>query len=143
MPKKLVWLVGALFAAGSAYAQTSTGPARSEVVASFGVLVIDGVEVSDKFPPGCGAPAPGCSAAQPGHKVLMVWVKAKGDADAASRALMMIPTGVYVQADDGARTDVFSGGMMAGRLFVAFTPPQSGKNFSLHWDKNVPIALGK
>ncbi len=126
---------------GSSEAQTipSHAPA-TEIATPFGSFIVDGVEIGDKFPPGCRTSAPDCSPAKPGNKVLMVWLKAKGDADEASRGLMNV-SNVYVKSDDDKRTDNFSGGMMNLRLFVAFTPPVTGKAFVLHWDNNPPISL--
>ena len=135
----------------SANAQTGAAKAAAqgtEIVTSFGSFTIEDVEVGNKFPPGCGEPGPGCSPAQPGYKVLMVWLKPKGDAAEAWHGLMKLSgaspaNNVYVKSDDGGRTDSFSGGMMNLRPFVAFTPPAAGKNFVLYWEKNPPISLGK
>lgn len=143
MMKRAVRLFCVLAVVSSGEAQTiatsSSAPA-TEIATSFGSLLVDKVEIGDKFPPGCRTSAPDCSPAKPGNKVLTVWLKAKGDADEASRGLMNL-SNVYVKSDDGQRTDNSSGGMMNLKLFVAFTPPVTGKAFVLHWDNNPPISL--
>jgi hypothetical protein len=140
----------ALCMVSSASAQTKPAlkrrvspPARTITIPS-GTLTISAVEVADWFPPGCDkpSPAPDCSRAMPGHKILVVWLKVKGDSSEIGHELMNLQD-VYVESDDGERTENFSGGMMNLRYFVAFAPLQESKNFVLHWGKNAPVRLGK
>lgn len=103
-------------------------------------FTVEAVDEGPTFPPGCGEPTAICRPAEEGYKVLVVWLATKADPSEPSRKLMNLE-GVYVESDDGTRTDSFSGGMMDGRLFVGFTPPVAGKNFVLHWGTNAPIPL--
>jgi hypothetical protein len=113
-----------------------------ELTTTLGVLILEGAEEGDSFPPNCGKPSPMCSPAKPGYKVLVVWLKPKTEVKDLMTALMGVK-GVFVQSADGKKTDKFAAGMVAGRHFVGFTPPVSAKGHSLHWGDNPPVSLGK
>lgn len=146
MLSKAFCAFGLIAVANLVGAQTTATPKPwkgTDIVTSSGSFTIEGVEVGDKFPPGCGEPGPTCSPAEPGYKVLMVWLKAKGDALQAAGGLAKNLGEARVKSDDGGSTASFSGGMLNQQLFVAFTPPLAAKNFMLHWEENPPISLGK
>jgi hypothetical protein len=106
--------------------------------------LVEEVELSDRFPPGCNnPPSPGCDQVQEGYIVLVVWLKSADGSDSGTINLFEESKGVYVIGDDNSQTDRFLGGLMNGRLVVAFTPPASAKNFKLVWHDNPPIELGK
>lgn len=107
-----------------------------------GRLQVDGVQVTDRFPPGCVVNTPFCDTPNPGYEILVVWLKVvSGSPAAISNELRNAD--VVVVASDGSRTKPYSGGLLSGRLFLAFTPRSSAHGFKLLWPGNPPIALGK
>ena len=86
-----------------------------------------------------------CQPAKEGFQVLVVWLEKKDGSDPGSveGKLFDASKGVPVKAEDGSQTDSFSAGLTNGKLFVAFTPPVSARNFTLPWPDNSPIELGK
>jgi len=112
---------------------------------SAGTLKIDAVQLTDRLPPGCIATSPICQVAEPGYRVLIVWLVRVGGGDPAAIAerLDAASRGSYVRASDGSRGEVAAGGLLAGSLFVAYTPRAGRSGFTLHWPGNRPIALGK
>jgi hypothetical protein len=135
-------LAAAPFVFALAAAQAATATVGATLDTGGGLVTVDGVEFSDRFPPKCTTPSRNCSEAKPGYRILVVWLKAKGDDSKLSQVLMNLETAT-VAADNGSKTKNFSGGMAEGRYFVAFTPPIADKNFTLHWGKNAPLSLGK
>jgi hypothetical protein len=109
-----------------------------------GKLLVDGVQFTDRFPPGCVLGTAFCDQADPGFRVLIVWLKRADGADPAaiSEKFSDLSQGAYVVASNGKRTNVFSGGLLAGSLFVAFTPAASSHGFALHWPGNPAVPLG-
>jgi hypothetical protein len=84
----------------------------------------------------------GCSKAAPGYIILIVWLeKVDGEKSFDSGKLVNMP--IYVTGADGSRTKVFAGGLYNGKLFVAFTPPESAYDFVLDWPDSLPVELGQ
>jgi len=134
-----VLIVGTLGTPASGLAGESAAHAAA-ITTSFGELTVEKVEIADRFPPACGEPGPMCSPAEPGYKVVMLWLEGTGDPSEAARALMNAD-GIHLGSAGGQQTDKFAGGMQQGKLFVAFTPPQAATGFVLHWPGNPPIPL--
>ena len=88
-----------------------------------------------------------CETVSPDSKVLIVWLKRADGGDPGQIADKIVDAskgaGVYVVAGNGSHTNAFSAGLLAGRLFVAFTPRKSASGFKLYWPGNPPIALEK
>lgn len=123
-------------------ASAQASPVGTTLDTGGGLVTVDGVEFSDRFPPKCATPGRNCSEAKPGYRIFVIWLRAKGDDSKLSQVLMNLESAT-VAADNGNKTKNFSGGMAEGRYFVAFTPPVADKNFTLNWGKNAALALGK
>jgi hypothetical protein len=107
-----------------------------------GRLAVDGVDLTDRFPPGCVQASVSCDVAQSGYRILVIWLKiVSGNPGAVLNQLT--DTKAVVVASDGSRTAPYSGGLLNGRLFLAFTPRSSSHGFKLLWPGNAPIPLGK
>lgn len=105
---------------------------------SVGTFAITGAQLADRFPPGC-SPGPGCSTANSGSQVLFVSLLLQGSLSGSDTALFN--TSAYVLAQDGSQTPVFSGGLLNGKHFIAFTPPAASKKFILYWPNNNAVDI--
>lgn len=114
-----------------------------KVKTAAGVYTIDGVLLADRFPPGCTEGIGSCELSNPGFRVLIVWLKAQRGAKPSKFEDPATTKGVYIKSASGARTGVFSAGLMAGSQMVAFTPRTKHKGFTLYWPGNKPIVLPK
>jgi hypothetical protein len=103
-----------------------------------GAFTIVSVVVSDRLFPGCTQKEFGCQIAEKGYKVLIVYLRGRGDA-----GKLLNEKGVYIRGSDGSRTKQFAAGLWSGKSFVAFTPPLGAHKFRLFWPGNQPISLGK
>jgi len=112
-----------------------------------GNLVVSKVEITDTFPPGCTTGVPPCDRALPGYEILVVWLERSpentNDFLSISTYLMQVFTSVSVEASNGNKTSGFQGGLVSGKLSVAFTPPVTDSGFRLLWPGNAAIDLGK
>lgn len=107
-----------------------------------GPLRIDGVELSDRFPPGCNPNSFTCDRAAPGYQILIVWLApADGRAPGDVRNLFDASRDVYISWDANSREKRYTGGLLSGRLVMAFTPPAGLRTFTLVWPGNQPIAI--
>ena len=122
---------------------TATPIPKPRLTTSVGVLEISSVQRGDRFPPGCSLDSLACQQAQAGYQVLVVWLESAEGSDPAdiSSDLFEASQGVYVIAADGSQTNSMGGGMIASRLFVAFTPPASATDFQLFWPGNSVVDL--
>jgi hypothetical protein len=142
--------VNVLNSRSSLLAQEGKSTEKPKIKTSLGEFEIESVQESDRFPPDCeNPPSPGCDKAKEGYKILIIWLKNLGK-EQVSLELYDISKGVYVTADDGSKTERFSGGGVfqkrgdgkdEPRLFVAFTPPSTAQNFKLSWPDNAPLQL--
>jgi hypothetical protein len=128
----------------------SGGASRIELTTTAGTLLVDQVQLTDRFPPGCD---PGgflsCYRAGPGFKILIVWLTRKGGDQGDSEALTSVTSAlgtasdVYVTASDGSRGSRTISGFAADRLFLAFAPHDTAGGFVLHFADDPPITLDK
>ena len=138
----LLWVNVTLWSVAAA----ELGP--SIVSTSLGRFAIAKVELADRFPPDCeGPPSPMCEHAKQGYQVLIVWLEpqeGQKTAEVASK-LADASKGVEVVAEDGSRTKCCVwGGMLDGKLLLAFTPEASDKKFGLVWPGNAAVVdLGR
>jgi VHL beta domain len=107
-----------------------------------GSLLVDGVQITDRFPPACIPNTPFCDTANPGYEILVVWLKVASGNQAAIVTELRNAKVVLV-ASDGSQTKPYSVGLLSGRLFLAFTPRSTSHGFKLIWPGNPPIPLGK
>jgi hypothetical protein len=116
-----------------------------EVTTPSGTYAITKVDVSDTFPPGCDSSTGMCQQAKPGHKIMVVWLDPKEELDAISGGLDLQKeaNSASIIASDGSKTKGAGGGLLTGKWFILFTPPDSAKDFTLNWFDNPPIELGK
>jgi hypothetical protein len=112
---------------------------------SAGRLLIDGVQIGDRFPPDCLPASISCSQVRAGYQVLIVWLARQdgGRPSDLAKAVQDESTGAYVTSGDGARHERFADGLVNSRLFVAFITPVSARGFTLHWPGNPAIDLGQ
>ena len=99
------------------------------VVGDTGVI-IDEVEISDRFPPDCEEGSVTCYAYEE-YNYLILWLQG-GDP----------PSVVYVTDSAGERYDLGSGRWI-GRTYLAQRVPASASGFTLHVPGVEPIDLGK
>jgi hypothetical protein len=120
-------------------------PARPRIRTAVGTLAITAVQLGDRFPPGCTLGTPICQRAQAGFQVLTVWLARTdgGNPGGIADRLDTAARGSYVLASNGSRGELAAGGLLSGRLFVAYTPRAGARGFRLYWPGNRPIALGK
>jgi hypothetical protein len=123
---------------------TPTPVPSAEVKTGFGMLVIKEVAFSNK--------TPSEDAALSGYKVLTIWLERKdGEAMDSDQSFGLLELGIYVQAESGAQSKIFSingtladgQGFMMKRIGLSATPIEADKNFTLFWPENAPIPLGK
>ena len=110
------------------------------ITTSVGKFMVTNAQIGDRFPPGC-APGPGCSMAETGFEVLVVSLGLQGSL--AGSPLDLSNPNAYVLAEDGSKAPVFSGGLLSGPYFVAFTPKNALRKFLLFWPGNVPVDLSQ
>lgn len=122
---------------------TPVAGATATIATSVGNLVIEEVEITDRFPPGCDPATFYCDRPIEGYQILIVWLARQdgGDPGEIGGALFGASKEVYVVADDDARSDRWLGGLQQGRLVVAFITPASARTLTLFWPGNPPIAL--
>jgi hypothetical protein len=123
---------------------------KPKIKTSMGEFEIEGVQESDRFPPDCeNPPSQMCDKASEGYKILIVWLK-HAETDRVNMQLYDSSKGVYVTADDGSKTERYSGGGIfvktadgkdEPRLFIGFTPPKTAQNFKLFWPGNPAFEL--
>ncbi len=106
-------------------------------------LLVDDVEASGTFPPGCRASDPGCLRAQTGYEVILVWLNRQDAGDPAEVAsiLVRLRDQIWMQAPDRTRTRASGAGMQNRRLFVMFTPSAGLQEFILEWPGGAPATL--
>ena len=150
--RKAVGLAIALLAVGLGVflLVRSSGMSEIELTTTAGTLLVDQVQLTDRFPPGCD---PGgflsCYRAGPGFKILIVWLTRKGGDQGDSEALTSVTSAlgtasdVYVTASDGSRGSRTISGFAADRLFLAFAPHDAASGFVLHFADDPPITLDK
>jgi len=139
-----VMLLGLLsFATTSALSQE---PPADTIVTKDGQLVILQVQESDRFPPDCATPRTiSCRQVRPGFKIVVIWLGAvdSSKTEPVSSALMHSFKEIQIVADDGKKTEAYSGGMVDRKLFVAFTPPANARVQGLAWPGNPLIELAR
>jgi hypothetical protein len=74
-----------------------------------------------------------------GYKILLIWFEGVDGEKIDGGAFFTARKGVYIIADDGSKTESYTGGLVDGRLVVGFTPPATAKKFTLYWQDNPPI----
>ena len=111
---------------------------RPEINTSAGALVITKARFTDRVPPDCTSSSPTCSTAQPGYRILLVWMKPKGGDNEPT-----IPRGVYVVADNGAQAEWFhqQTNVSPPWAFLAFAVQDSDRNFKLVLPDNSSVNL--
>jgi len=111
---------------------------RPEIMTSAGTLVITKARFTDRVPPSCTSSSLTCSTAQPGYRILLVWMKPKGG-DSEPR----IPRGVYVVADNGSRAEWFhqQTNVSPPWVLLAFAIKDSDRNFKLVMPDNSSVNL--
>ncbi|MCG8351752.1 MAG: hypothetical protein MI924_28630 [Chloroflexales bacterium] len=115
----------------------------ARIVTSVGTLVIDEVQMADRFPLGCDPNPFYCDLPQEGYQMLVIWLARQdgGDPGEIGGALFGASKEAYVVADDDARSDRRLGGLQQGRLVVVFITPASARTLTLFWPGNPPITL--
>ncbi len=112
------------------------------VKTSAGEIDITKVQFADRFPPDCTRNTASCSQAKLGYKILLVQMEGKAGEDVEA-LYQAIPAGVYVVADNDARTDSFGSQYVVspGTIFLAFAVKDSEQNFKLVWPDQPTIDL--
>jgi uncharacterized protein (TIGR03437 family) len=120
----------------------SAPPCQSNctISTSVGTFGVASAQLGDRFPIGC-SPGPACSMAQPGFQVLAVFLELQGSLKGS--VLDLANPSAYVMAEDGSKTAVFTGGLLSGKYFIAFTPSNKVKKFVLYWPGNAPVDLSR
>ena len=124
---------------------------QAEIQTSQGTVILQDVELADRFPPDCDAGSSGCVAAQDGHRYLVLWLRwadVEGPGIPVEKLGMLTDFAgesgsAYVVDGDGARTEAGGSGLESGRLFVTFSVPDGARDFTLHWPDNPAVDLGK
>jgi len=118
----------------------SPGP---EIATTQGILVVTGVQLSQRFPPGCpGGPA--CLANDSGDELLTIWLAPKDGRPPSAFSKFIQETSPSVSvagAPSGAITHASGGGLCYWHLFLLFSPGQTDNSWTLSWPGNPPIAL--
>lgn len=136
--KKILWLVSIVIVFVTAGCGTKTS---NELSTPAGPFEIEEVQLTDRFPPDCvSGSVGGCSVAKSGYQVLIVWVAPPEEFEGNLKQAMTAEK-PYVSLEDGSQLDFAISGIASQRYFLAFTPPSSETNFTLHWPDNPPIEL--
>jgi hypothetical protein len=145
--ERQVSVTTAVGTSNSSPVRITQGATPGAIATPQGNLVITKVEISNAFPPGCTPGAPPCQTATAGYEILAVWLERSpgntNDPSSITTYLMQVFPNVFVEASNGHKTAGFSGGLMSGALFIAFTPSVADSGFKLLWPGNTAIELGK
>ena len=104
-----------------------------KISTSLGDILLTKAEIASENPMG--------EKAQPGYQILNVLFKSADGKQLDGMAFYNASKAVYVEGDDGSRTNSYMGGLVSGELMVGFTPPASAHEFTLFWPGNDPIKL--
>jgi hypothetical protein len=124
---------------------------KAEIETSQGTIIVQEVQLTDRFPPDCTDESATCDQAQEGYRHLIVWM---GWSDAAGPGISVDALGklttftaesgeAYVTSGGGSQIELGANGMEAGRLFLLFRVPNDARDFTLYWPNNPPVDLGK
>lgn len=115
------------------------------ITTSAGAFILTGVELTDRFPPGCkNPPSIGCDQIIDGYKSVVLWLEpVNGPEPAMNRNIFEASDGAYLMADDGAKVERWGSGFVNQRYMVVFVPSTVTTGFSLFWPGNALLPLSE
>lgn len=112
-----------------------------EITTPGGVVLMEEVEFSDRFPPECEEQA--CmQQAESSEQFIVIWASFPGQTFLSMDTIVSLAK-AYVIAGDDSRTDLSEHGILGDSYYLLFRAPNDASDFSLYVADNQPIELGK
>jgi hypothetical protein len=149
IPWKAAWVLGLLWMVACSGASSQPSGAAPDATLSAQTfkagdctLLIQGVQLSDRYPMGCETGSKNCLTMDNGEQLLLVFFKSQGSCDMESLAdKVAFEKELYLLATDGTRSERLITGIEGGVLGLGFSLASPSNNLVLVWGTNPTVKL--